>query len=82
MQINTKKTSSEMASLASKTLKNKNSSVIAKSFAASALSQTSTTRQTSSEIEAKASAALKSDKYNCITKSLAASVLSQSNKSR
>jgi hypothetical protein len=82
MQINTKKTSSEMASLASKTLKDKSSSVIAKSFAASALSQTSTSHQTSSEMEAKASAALKSDKYCRVTKSLAASVLSQSNKNR
>ncbi|WP_158144493.1 hypothetical protein [Vibrio metschnikovii] len=82
MPKNTKQTSSDVASLASQTLKNPNASSIAKAFAGSALSQTSTSRQTSSEMESRASKALQSAKYSDETKTLAASVLAQSNKAR
>ncbi|HHI4976636.1 hypothetical protein [Vibrio parahaemolyticus] len=82
MTQNIKQTSSSIASLASQTLTDPNASAIAKSFAASALSQSSTTKQTSAAMESKASKALQSSKYSEETKSLAASVLSQSNKKR
>ncbi|MCC5517667.1 MULTISPECIES: hypothetical protein [Vibrio] len=82
MPKNKKQTSSDVASLAAQTLNNPNSSAIAKAFAGSALSQSSTSRQTSSDMESKASKALQSSKYSEETKSLAASVLAQSNKSR
>ncbi|MEH0668237.1 hypothetical protein [Vibrio owensii] len=82
MGTNNKKTSKSVAKQAAQTLSNPNSSAIAKSFAASALAQSSTTKQTSSEMEAKASKALQSAKYSDETKSLAASVLAQSNKDR
>ena len=82
MPKNIKQTSTYIASLAAQTLNNPNSSVIAKAFAGSALSQSSTSRQTSSDMESKASKALQSSKYSEETKSLAASVLAQSNKSR
>ncbi|WP_080256045.1 hypothetical protein [Vibrio parahaemolyticus] len=82
MPKNTKQTSSDVASLASHILKNPNASSIAKAFAGSALSQTSTSRQTSSEMESRASKALQSTKYSEETKTLAASVLAQSNKTR
>ena len=80
--MNTKQTSDDIASLASKVLRDKNSSQIAKSLAASAISQTNTNKQTSAEMEKKASNVLKSDKYSNTTHSLAGSVLSQSNKER
>ncbi|KAB7890298.1 hypothetical protein [Poseidonibacter ostreae] len=80
--MNNKQTSSEIASLASQVLRDKNSSKIAKSLAASAISQTNTTNQTGSEMETKASGVLRSDKYNDTTQALAASILSQSNKNR
>ncbi|ENL4770672.1 hypothetical protein AB5F88_002183 [Vibrio parahaemolyticus] len=82
MSTNKKQTSSDIASLAAQTLSDPNASAIAKSFAASALSQSSTRKQTSAEMESKASKALQSSKYSDDTKSLAASVLSQSNKAR
>ncbi|MCJ8327292.1 MAG: hypothetical protein MJK08_09360 [Campylobacterales bacterium] len=82
MAINKKQTSSKLASVASKTLRNNNSSITAKSLAASVLSQASSKNQTSGYMETKASNVLKSTKYNANTKSLAASVLSQSNKLR
>jgi hypothetical protein len=79
---NTKKTSSQIASLAAKTLKDPNSSKIAKELAGSALSQSSTSNQTGSEMEEKASMVLNSNKFSDDTKSLAASILSQANKNR
>lgn len=82
MTKNLKATSGGIATLASSTLSNPNASTVAKSFAASALSQSSTSKQTSSKMETKASAVLKSAKYSSQTKSLAASVLAQSNKHR
>ncbi|WNL16953.1 hypothetical protein [Aliarcobacter cryaerophilus] len=51
--MNTKQTSDDIASLASKILRDKNSSQIAKSLAASAISQTNTNKQTSAEMEKK-----------------------------
>lgn len=82
MAKNTKKTSINVGTLASKTLKNPSASKIAKSLAASALSQTRSNKQTSSQLEGKASKVLQSNKYNVETKKLAGSVLSQSNKER
>lgn len=79
---NKKKTSSKVASLAAKTLKDSNASKIAKELAGSALSQSNKSNQTGSAMEDKASKVLKSTKYSEDTKSLAASVLSQSNKKR
>lgn len=82
MSINGKQTSKQVASQASKTLRNSNSSKTAKSLAASALSQSKNKKQTGAEIEELASTVSTSDKYNENTKSLAGSVLSQSNKNR
>ncbi|UVJ42529.1 hypothetical protein NVV94_18115 [Pseudomonas sp. LS1212] len=82
MTTNTKQSSSTVAKLASETLRNPNASAIAKSFAASALSQTSSTKETGKAMETKASQVLQSEKYSETTKTLAASVLSQSNKQR
>ena len=82
MSTNIKSTSSNEASLAVKILSDPKSSDIAKSLAASVLSQTHTDKQTGSEMEDIAARVLSSDKYNEDTKSLAASVLSQSNKER
>lgn len=80
--MNKKKTSSKISSLAAQTLRDENSSKIAKELAGSALSQASSSNQTGAEMEDKASRVLQSNKYNKDTKSLAASVLSQSNKKR
>ncbi|MDN5060013.1 hypothetical protein [Aliarcobacter butzleri] len=80
--MNKKQTSDDIASLASQVLRDKNSSRIAKSLAASAISQTNTNKQTGAEMETKASNVLKSDKYSDTTHSLAASILAQSNKER
>lgn len=80
--MNKKQSSKEMASIASKTLRNSNASGIQKQFAGSVLSQSNTKNQTGKSMETKASNVLKSNKYNNLTKSLAASVLSQSNKNR
>jgi hypothetical protein len=82
MGKNRKKTSPQIASLAAKTLQDKNASVTAKKLAASALAQTGTGKQTGSELEDLASKVLDSPKYNDDTKSLAGSVLSQSKKER
>lgn len=82
MAGNKKQTSKKVASQASKTLKDKNSSATAKKLAASALSQSSSKKQTGAEMEDLASTVLSSDKYNDATKSLAGTVLSQSNKAR
>lgn len=82
MPKNTKHTSNRVGTLAAETLRSNQSSQIAKSLAASALSQRSTTRQTGAAIETVASKVLQSNKYAEETKELAASVLSQANKSR
>jgi hypothetical protein len=80
--MNKKKTSPKIASLASKTLTNSQSSATAKKLAGSVLSQTKSKNQTGAEMEEYASSVLKSTKYNTDTKKLAGSVLSQSNKKR
>jgi hypothetical protein len=80
--MNNKKTSKSVASLASETLKNNNSSEIAKKLAGSALSQVNKNNQTGSELESIASKVLDSPKYSEQTKTLAGSILSQSNKKR
>lgn len=80
--MNKKQTSSEIASLASQTLRDKSASKIAKSLAASALAQTNTKKETGIDMETKASNVLKSSKYSDNTHSLAASILSQSDKQR
>ena len=82
MQKNTKQTSSRVATLAAETLQDQNTSHIARSLAASALSQRSASRQTGADMEDVASRVLRSDKYSDTTKELAASVLSQANKAR
>jgi len=82
MAYNKKQTSSNLASKAARTLNNPNASKVAKSLAASTLSQSSSSKQTSRSMETKASAILKSNKYSAETKEFAASVLSQSNKER
>jgi hypothetical protein len=82
MSKNTKQTSSRIGQLASKTLQNSSSSQVAKSLAASALSQRSDNKETGAKMEDKASRVLASDRYAKVTKELAASVLSQANKKR
>lgn len=82
MSKNTKQTSSRIGRLASETLQSNSSSQVAKSLAASALSQRSGDRQTGARMEDTAARVLASDHYAKGTKVLAASVLSQSNKQR
>lgn len=82
MSKNNKQTSNRIATLASETLQDAHASQIAKSLAASALAQRSTSRQTGAEMEDLASRVLRSDRYADNTKELAASVLSQSNRDR
>lgn len=79
---NTKQTSQQVAQLASETLQNGSSSQIAKSLAASALSQYNSDKQTGATMEDIAARVLASDRYAKATKELAASVLSQANKQR
>lgn len=80
--MNSKKSSQKIASLASKTLMDNQSSATAKKLAGSVLSQTKTTNQTGAKMEGYASAILKSNKYSSVIKALAGSVLTQSNKKR
>lgn len=82
MAKNTKQTSSRIAKLAAETLQDAHSSQVAKSLAASALSQRSSDRQTGAKMEDMAARVLASDRYADETKELAASVLSQANKQR
>lgn len=82
MSKNSKQTSTRIGRLASDTLQSSNSSQMAKSLAASALSQCSGDKQTGAKMEDKAARVLASDRYAKETKELAASVLSQSNKQR
>jgi len=82
MAKNTKQTSPRIATLAAETLQNSRSSKVAKSLAASALSQRSGDKQTGSKMEDVASRVLASDHNAKHTKELAASVLAQANKQR
>nr|WP_218018138.1 hypothetical protein [Moraxella equi] len=75
-----KKTTSNIATLASQTLRDPNSSQISKTLAGSALSRSNSNKVTSDNLETKASKVLKSSKFSDNTKSLAGSVLSQSKK--
>ena len=80
--MNTKKSSSGMASEAAKILSSKTSSNIQQVLAGSVLSQADPQNQTSGKVETIAAKALMSPKYSETTKSLAGSVLSQSSKKR
>lgn len=82
MSRNTKQTSAKVASLASDTLLNKQASTVARSLAASALSQRDGGKQTGAKMENLASKVLQSEKYSNATKELAATVLAQANKER
>jgi len=82
MSKNTKQTSTRIGKLAAGTLQDHRSSQIAKSLAASALSQRSGEKQTGSKMEDVAARVLAGDHYANGTKELAASVLSQANKQR
>lgn len=77
-----RKTSKEIGSLAGKVLQSKDSSIIQKELAASALSQMNGGSKTGGQMEDKAAKVLSSEKYSDITKSLAGSILSQSIKER
>ncbi len=82
MSKNTKRTSSEIASLAGQVLQNPAASGIQKQLAGAALSQRSPAKQTGPQLEDIASKVLSSPKYSDLTKTLAGTVLSQSNKER
>lgn len=82
MPKNPKQTSVQIAKLAAETLQNKQASQVAKSLAASALSQRSSDKQTGAKMEDIAARVLANDRYAKGTKELAASVLSQANKQR
>lgn len=82
MAKNTKAFSGPLASEAAKVLRDPNASKVARSLAASVLSQAAGTKQTGAALEDVASKVLDSAKYSETTKSLAGSVLSQSNKGR
>ncbi len=82
MSKNTKQTSTRIGQLASETLQRSSASQVAKSLAASALSQRNGDRQTGAKMEDTAARVLASDYYAKATKVLAASVLSQANKQR
>ena len=80
--MNKKTSGTKMASEASSIMRQKSSSQIQKSLAASVLSQRDSNKVTGSRMEDIASKVLQSNKYSDITKSLAASVLSQSDTKR
>lgn len=82
MAKNTKASSPSLASIAAKVLQDPQGSKVAKTLAASVLSQADGTKQTGVELQAVASKVLGSAKYSEETKSLAGSVLSQSTKDR
>lgn len=82
MSKNAKQTSSRVATLAAETLQNDRSSQVAKSLAASALSQRNGDKQTGAKMEDVAARVLASDHYADETRELAASVLAQANKQR
>jgi hypothetical protein len=72
-----KETSKKVASQAAKILSNDSSSKIAKTLAASALSQAGEDKTTSPKVAEIAAKALQSPKYSDLTKTTAGSVLSQ-----
>ena len=84
--MNSKKTSSSVASQASRALRSSSTSKIQRQrkelAVKSALSQAKSGHQTEKKMEGVASAALNSPKYSSTTKTLAGSVLSQSDKNR
>lgn len=82
MSKNTKQTSTQIGRLASETLQSSSASKVAKSLAASALSQRSGDRQTGGKMEDTAARVLASDHFAKATKVLAGSVVSQANKQR
>ena len=82
MAKNTKQTSPRIATLAAETLQDNRSSKVAKSLAASALSQRSGDKQTGAKMEDVASRVLASDHHAKHTKELAASVMAQANRQR
>jgi len=82
MGSNTKQTSSQVASLAGKTLQNTGASTVQRSLAGSALRQFGTPAQTGAKMEAKASGALDNPRSSTTTKTLAGSVVSQSTRKR
>ena len=79
--MNSKKTSSSVASQASRALRS-STSEIQRQLAGSALSQAKSGHQTGQQMQGVAPAALNSPKYSSTTKTLAGSVLSQSDKNR
>ncbi|TPG74662.1 hypothetical protein [Pseudomonas arsenicoxydans] len=82
MSKNSKKSSPGVSSLASKVLRDSQSSAIAKSLAASVISQADPDKQTGAGMEAKASQALQDKRSSETTRTLAASVVSQSSNDR
>lgn len=82
MPFNSKVSSPKLTAQAAATLRDTSASSVAKSLAASVLSQAQRGNQTGKAMEATASKVLHSSKYSDDTKALAASVLSQSNKER
>ncbi|MBB49289.1 MAG: hypothetical protein CMK88_00910 [Pseudomonadales bacterium] len=82
MAKNPKETSSDVSSLASEVLRDPHASQIAKSLAASALSQSSSSKETGKAMEERASKALSSERSSEVVKTLAGSIVSQSRKSR
>jgi hypothetical protein len=80
--MNKKTTSPSVASQAGRVLQDSNASAVARSLAASALSQRNTGHQTGAAMEDIAARVLDGSKYSKETKSLAGSVLSQSNEQR
>jgi hypothetical protein len=79
---NRKKTSAEIASRAGTALANPKESAIARSMAASALSQTGNRKQTGAAMESAAARVVFGKGYSANTRKLAGSVLSQSNRAR
>jgi hypothetical protein len=80
--MNRKATSAGVASRAAQTLNDSNASAVAKTLAASALSQVNRGNQTGAATEDLAARVLASPKYSEQTKEYAASVLSQSVRER
>jgi hypothetical protein len=82
MSKNTKQTSQGVSSLAARTLHDPQTSALARSLAASVLSQSGTDKQTGATMEDVAARALADGRTASDTKTLAASVLAQANKAR
>lgn len=82
MAVNGRRTSTQVASTAGKTLQSGRSNSLQKSLAGSALRQAGSPAQTGATTEDKASRALNSSKSSAITRTLAGSVVSQSNRKR